>query len=72
MTTLKELHQKMIENGFKINLKEEFPIDMVTILTVEQILEKYGDCPATKDYPAAISVQVGKKAWQTALIVYSK
>jgi hypothetical protein len=68
----KELHQKMIENGLKINSQTEIAVNMAKMMTFEKFITEYGDCPATQDYPAAISVQIGKKAWDSVLVAYQR
>jgi len=70
MATLKELHQKMITNGFKINLQEEIPLNFVKTLTVEQILLQYGDMQAEQPYPAAIELVISRR--ESALIAYNR
>jgi len=70
MTTLKELHQKMTENGFKINLQEEIPLNFAKTLTVEQILAQYGDMQAEQPYPAALELIISRR--ESALIAYNR
>jgi hypothetical protein len=70
MATLKELHQKMIEQGFKINLQKEIPLNFAKTLTVEQILTQYGDMQAEQPYPAALELIISRR--ESALIPYSR
>ena len=70
MATLKELHQKMITNGFKINLQEEIPLNFAKTLTVQQLLNQYGDTQAEQPYPAAIELVISRR--ESALIAYSR
>lgn len=69
MATLKELHQKMITNGFKINLQEEIPLNFAKTLTVQQLLDQYGDMQAEQPYQAAIELIISRR--ESALIAYN-
>ncbi len=72
----KELHQKMTENGFKINPQEEIAINMVRMMRFEELLQKYGNCQTEQPYPAAIEVAIPHEIragkFEYVLVAYNK
>ena len=76
MNTLKTIHQKMLENGFKINPQTEIAINMIKMIKFEELLQKYGDCQATQPYPAAIEVVIPHEyrtgKFEHVLVPYNK
>jgi hypothetical protein len=75
MTNFKELHQKMLNDGYTINPKEQIPINMAKTETFSTLLEQYGDCEATQEYPAAYEVTMPKiagKRQQSFMVTYNR
>jgi len=77
MATFKELHEKMLQNGYTAPAEFEAGIFVTTEKHVfSYALKLYGDCEAEQDYPAAYTVYLplkeGKKQQETVFVVYSK